>query len=448
MRKPEDKFNNNKVKLRKGLWPREEDEKLIKYMLSDGQGCRTDIARNAGLQRCGKSCRLRWINYLRPDLRRGAFCPQEELLILHLHSILGNRWSQIGASLTGRTNNEIKNFWNSTLKKRLKNTTTITTSTSSSLNNTDSTSNPIRGGTIFPVLHEQHVDIATTYLCADISSSSSPPSTSMLCPSTLAVNRFDQSPRQHINDPYDMSGGAQFPFNGGIGMVVVVAFFTISSTSTARLGSSPMAAFKICLLTVGEFSTEYLGLLLGAKKNSTMLQEPIIQRFCKKLVWWKASSLSLARRVVGMDESLRFWHDTWLGGYPLKNIPCEEEKNDGCIWLGNEEGTYSVRSCVSFLNEVLMAWKMFCALFVDTNPKLFHRLCSGLDGLGSKLSHLDVHTSTNLQFDCLLSDPSLAYIHWNAKKVIPSSPGWSPPPLGFLKINLDGQWRMSGIKVE
>ncbi|PKA58230.1 Transcription factor MYB46 [Apostasia shenzhenica] len=92
-------------------------------MLSNGQGCWSDVARNAGLQRCGKSCRLRWINYLRPDLKRGAFSPQEEELIIHLHSILGNRWSQIAARLPGRTDNEIKNFWNSTIKKRLKNST-------------------------------------------------------------------------------------------------------------------------------------------------------------------------------------------------------------------------------------------------------------------------------------------------------------------------------------
>lgn len=111
---------NNHVKLRKGLWSPEEDEKLMNYMLRNGQGCWSDIARNAGLQRCGKSCRLRWINYLRPDLKRGAFSPQEEHLILHLHSILGNRWSQIAARLPGRTDNEIKNFWNSTIKKRLK----------------------------------------------------------------------------------------------------------------------------------------------------------------------------------------------------------------------------------------------------------------------------------------------------------------------------------------
>lgn len=106
MRKPADPMvkkeklvnNNNKAKLRKGLWSPEEDEKLMSYMLSNGQGCWSDIARNAGLLRCGKSCRLRWINYLRPDLKRGAFSPQEEQLILHLHSILGNRFLSLSLS--------------------------------------------------------------------------------------------------------------------------------------------------------------------------------------------------------------------------------------------------------------------------------------------------------------------------------------------------------------
>lgn len=133
--KPNNNCTNNK--LRKGLWSPEEDDKLMNYMLNNGQGCWSDVARNAGLQRCGKSCRLRWINYLRPDLKRGAFSPQEEAAIIHLHSLLGNRWSQIAARLPGRTDNEIKNFWNSTIKKRLKNL-----SSTASPNTSDNSSSP------------------------------------------------------------------------------------------------------------------------------------------------------------------------------------------------------------------------------------------------------------------------------------------------------------------
>ncbi|KAG6679680.1 hypothetical protein I3842_13G004400 [Carya illinoinensis] len=161
MRKPDqmtkDKVshNNNKSKLRKGLWSPEEDEKLMRYMLTNGQGCWSDIARNAGLQRCGKSCRLRWINYLRPDLKRGAFSPREEELIVHLHSILGNRWSQIAARLPGRTDNEIKNFWNSTLKKRLRNNNISTPSTNDS--DASEPRDVIFGGVMAAPMHEHDI---------------------------------------------------------------------------------------------------------------------------------------------------------------------------------------------------------------------------------------------------------------------------------------------------
>ncbi|CAH2070256.1 unnamed protein product [Thlaspi arvense] len=107
-----------KQRQRKGLWSPEEDHKLKSFILSQGHPCWTTVPILAGLQRNGKSCRLRWINYLRPGLKRGTFSEEEENTILTLHSSLGNKWSRIAKYLPGRTDNEIKNYWHSYLKKR------------------------------------------------------------------------------------------------------------------------------------------------------------------------------------------------------------------------------------------------------------------------------------------------------------------------------------------
>ncbi|CAN6358306.1 unnamed protein product [Urochloa humidicola] len=74
--------------------------------------------RAAGLRRTGKSCRLRWVNYLHPDLRRGRITADEERLIVELQAKWGSRWSRIARSLPGRTDNEIKNFWRTRTRKK------------------------------------------------------------------------------------------------------------------------------------------------------------------------------------------------------------------------------------------------------------------------------------------------------------------------------------------
>ncbi|KAL0378574.1 UNVERIFIED_CONTAM: Transcription factor [Sesamum radiatum] len=133
--------------LKKGPWTPEEDDKLIKYIQKHGHGSWRALPKLAGLNRCGKSCRLRWTNYLRPDIKRGKFSEEEEQTILNLHAILGNKYvairsetlffSVLSLSVSDllalgivlvvgdrnaparRTDNEIKNFWNTHLKKKL-----------------------------------------------------------------------------------------------------------------------------------------------------------------------------------------------------------------------------------------------------------------------------------------------------------------------------------------
>ncbi|WOL04345.1 transcription repressor MYB5-like [Canna indica] len=104
--------------LNKGAWTAEEDQKLVEYVVSHGDKKWKTVPFKAGLKRSGKSCRLRWLNYLRPGIKRGNISVEEEDLIIRLHNLLGNRWSLIARRLPGRTDNEIKNHWNTHLSKK------------------------------------------------------------------------------------------------------------------------------------------------------------------------------------------------------------------------------------------------------------------------------------------------------------------------------------------
>ncbi|XP_009146480.1 transcription repressor MYB5 [Brassica rapa] len=108
-----------KMGMKRGPWTVEEDKILVSFIKKEGEGRWRSLPKRAGLLRCGKSCRLRWMNYLRPSVKRGGIAPDEEDLILRLHRLIGNKWSLIAGRIPGRTDNEIKNYWNTHLRKKL-----------------------------------------------------------------------------------------------------------------------------------------------------------------------------------------------------------------------------------------------------------------------------------------------------------------------------------------
>ncbi|KAG9136726.1 hypothetical protein Leryth_004505 [Lithospermum erythrorhizon] len=174
-----------KAHTNKGAWTKEEDERLINYIRTHGEGCWRSLPKSAGLLRCGKSCRLRWINYLRPDLKRGNFTEEEDEIIIKLHGLLGNKWSLIAGRLEGRTDNEIKNYWNTHIKRKL-----------IKRGIDPQTHRPLDGtATTTTINHDTTTTPSTTNICMDYSSPISPlnDKTNMMIISHQTLNKFEET---------------------------------------------------------------------------------------------------------------------------------------------------------------------------------------------------------------------------------------------------------------
>ncbi|KAK6153070.1 hypothetical protein DH2020_012709 [Rehmannia glutinosa] len=155
--------NSQDAEVRKGPWTMEEDLILINYIANHGEGVWNSLAKSAGLKRTGKSCRLRWLNYLRPDVRRGNITQEEQLLIMELHAKWGNRWSKIAKHLPGRTDNEIKNFWRTRIQKQMKQGENLIPEQSNNIDQTSCTNQLLSSSCIGPAVDQSYSPTTSSF---------------------------------------------------------------------------------------------------------------------------------------------------------------------------------------------------------------------------------------------------------------------------------------------
>ncbi|XP_023000542.1 transcription factor MYB30-like [Cucurbita maxima] len=180
-----------KMGLKRGPWSPEEDRILTNFVQDHGHTNWRALPKQAGLLRCGKSCRLRWTNYLRPDIKRGNFTKEEEDAIINLHELLGNRWSAIAAKLPGRTDNEIKNLWHTHLKKRLQKPIKTTPPKSKNKTKKQTKSNSSSNySSSMAITNQTHLPICSSSMSPSQQSSTSEICSSLTTDASMAENEY------------------------------------------------------------------------------------------------------------------------------------------------------------------------------------------------------------------------------------------------------------------
>ncbi|KAI4350758.1 hypothetical protein L6164_005179 [Bauhinia variegata] len=182
----------DKAYVKRGPWSPEEDATLKSYLEKHGTGGNwITLPQKAGLRRCGKSCRLRWLNYLRPHIKHGGFTDEEDKIICTVYSTVGSRWSLIAAQLPGRTDNDIKNHWNTRLKKKF-----LAGANTKCLNNVDTINKDVNNGYIPRPQDEadsyQYSNSTSTACLQDCHVLDLEPATTKM-PTEMQVSIFDSS---------------------------------------------------------------------------------------------------------------------------------------------------------------------------------------------------------------------------------------------------------------
>ncbi|KAI3964225.1 hypothetical protein MKW92_011259 [Papaver armeniacum] len=207
-------IHDDEDELRRGPWTLDEDKLLVHYISCHGDRRWNHLAKSSGLKRTGKSCRLRWLNYLKPDVKRGNLTIEEQILIIQLQSKLGNRWSRIAKHLPGRTDNEIKNYWRTRVQKQERQRLKFDPNNMPALFPEDHSMGCFAPRTTMGIMGDQNCRTAHGGQALVSNTGNCSSSTSSLVPnSTISISTAFVDTSEHHNTQTTSNGAAEYDIN-------------------------------------------------------------------------------------------------------------------------------------------------------------------------------------------------------------------------------------------